>query len=172
VHTFEDFDLAAECAEDLILQQARGTGGAVVPSVLLGADAPPNAMEVFRRYLEPVALAAGDFLFREGQKSDEMYFVESGSLEVVKSTLDGRSLRLSKVRSGAILGEMALYTGLPRSASAVAAEPATLSRLTRDAREKLQAEHPAVAGLLDRQVVTGLASNLSRTNTLLRLQAS
>ncbi|MBC5767197.1 cyclic nucleotide-binding domain-containing protein [Ramlibacter albus] len=170
VHSFEDFDQAAECAEELILAQAHATGTGVMPSVLLGADAPANATEVFRRYLEPVELKAGDYLFREGQHSDEMYFVEDGSLEVVKATLDGRSLRLCKVRSGAILGEMALYTGQPRSASAVAVEPSTLSRLTREARERLQAEHPAVAGLLDKQVVMGLASNLSRTNTLLRLQ--
>jgi sulfate permease, SulP family len=172
VHVFEDFDQAAECAEELILEQPHAGGGAVMPSVLLGADAPGNAMDVFRRYLVPVTLQAGDYLFREGQQSDEMYFVEGGSLEVIKTTLDGRSLRLCKVRAGAILGEMALYTGQPRSASAVAAEPSTLSRLTREAREKLQADHPSVAGLLDRQVVTGLASNLSRTNTLLRLQAS
>ena len=170
VHLFEEFDPAAECAEELILAQGQA-GPDAGHAALLGADAPEGATQTFRSYLQPVQLEAGSYLFHEGQQTDEMYFVESGSLEVVKETPGGRALRLCKVRAGAILGEMAMYTGQPRSASALAVEPARLAMLTREARERLQAEHPAVAGLLDRQVVTGLASNLSRTNTLLRLQA-
>ena len=60
--------------------------------------------------------------------------------------------------------------GQPRSASAVAAEDCRLLALDRGARERMQRERPALASLLDQQVVLGLAGNLARTNSLLRLQ--
>ena len=81
------------------------------------------------------------------------------------------ALRLAKVMPGSTIGEIALYTGQPRTASVVATEAAVLLMLTREARTRLQAEHPALAAQLDHQVVLGLAGTLVRANAFLSLQA-
>jgi SulP family sulfate permease len=168
VEVLPDFDAALERAEELLLAGAPDADEA--GPAWLGADASAGDEATFLGYLAPVALAAGETLFREGDASEEMYFVQRGGLDVVKAT-DSGPLRLAKVRAGSMLGEMALYTGQVRSASAVATEPCELRVLTRAARERLQREHPQVAALLDRQVVTGLAGAVQRANALLKLQA-
>ena len=163
-----DFDAALERAEELLLSGAPEVdeGG----RRWLGEGASAQDEAAFQACLVPQQLAAGATLFEEGQASDEMYFVRRGGLDVVKATAGGR-LRLAQVRAGSMLGEMALYTGQVRSASAVASEDCELLVLTRAARERLQREHPQVAALLDRQVVTGLAGAIQRANALLKLQA-
>lgn len=166
------FDVALERAEDLLLAQqpAPEARNAQVLSVLRAFERQDDR-DTFLGYLRDVRLAEGETLFREGQASDEMYFVESGRLEVVKAGIDGAALRLSKVVPGSTIGEIALYTGQSRTASVVATEPCVLLMLTRAARTRLQAEHPALAAQLDHQVVTGLASTLVRANAFLSLQA-
>lgn len=164
-----DMDTALEHAEELLLRQ-RGELPVQGPQRWLGADASDEELRALLEYLQPVRLGAGEPLFHAGQPGDGMYFVASGGLEVVESGRDGRRLRLAKVRSGAMLGEMALYTGRPRAASAIATEPSELLLLSVEALGRMQREQPALASRLDRQVVLALASTVARTTALLRLQ--
>lgn len=170
LEVFDDYDSALERAEDIVLAGMPPGQAQAGRDAWLGADASNEERDAFRGWLSPLRLPAGERLFVEGDAGRNMFFVESGSLEVVKQTA-GRPIRLCKVRAGAMLGEMALYTGQPRSASAIAVEPCGLLVLTQEARERMQREEPELAARLDRQVVLGLAGNLARTNTLLRLQA-
>jgi SulP family sulfate permease len=172
VELFGEFDVALERAEDLLLATMPAEAAQALQDGWLGPGASDAQRSAFRAYLQPLRIAAAQQLFAEGQASDEMYFVERGSLEVVKAAGGGRSVRLCKVRAGAVLGEMAMYTGQPRSASALASEPCELLVLTRQARERIQLEQPALLTLLDRQVVLGLAGSLMRTNSLLQLQTA
>ena len=74
-------------------------------------------------------LAAGDVLCRVGDSSDCLYVVESGLLQV----LDGESGEvLGRQRVGDVVGEVALLTGDPRSATLVAQVPSVVSELSRD----------------------------------------
>jgi EmrB/QacA subfamily drug resistance transporter len=59
-------------------------------------------------------LPAGKWLFREHDPGDEMYVVRAGRLEVVDESTDAV---LREYRRGDALGELALLTDLPRSAS-------------------------------------------------------
>ena len=58
---------------------------------------------------------AGDVLFEEGADGDEVFFIESGSVTVSR---DDKVIAL--LESGDVLGEIALVTGAPRTATAVA----------------------------------------------------
>lgn len=171
VETAASFDAALERAEDILLARRSATeAGPAAGHPALAAFATGADRETFLRYLREVRLAAGQTLFQEGQASDEMYFVESGRLEVVKAGLHGEALRLAKVAPGSLIGEIALYTGQPRSATVVATEPAVLLMLTREARARMQADQPALAAQLDHQVVLGLAGTLVRANAAFSLQ--
>jgi len=59
---------------------------------------------------------AGDVIFRQGDKAEELFVIQSGSVEI---RLGSRLLDTLPERS--IFGEMALIDGAPRSATAIAA---------------------------------------------------
>lgn len=57
----------------------------------------------------------GEFIFRQGDPGDVMYALVEGEVEI---TVDGSPI--STVKSGEVLGEMALIDKKPRSATALA----------------------------------------------------
>jgi putative ABC transport system ATP-binding protein len=75
-------------------------------------------------------LAAGDLLFRQGELGDLVYVVDDGQIELVRARVDGTDERLTVVGPGAYFGELAPLFGLPRSASARALGPATVTGYT------------------------------------------
>ncbi len=64
----------------------------------------------------PAQLSAQSWLFREGEPGDSLYLVVSGRLRVVAER-DGVDRVLTTLGPGAALGELAVLTGSPRSAS-------------------------------------------------------
>jgi CRP-like cAMP-binding protein len=61
----------------------------------------------------------GRTLIREGSRAQEFLIITSGTARVTRETGDGTTT-VAEVSSGEILGEMALLTGSPRNATAVA----------------------------------------------------
>lgn len=68
---------------------------------------------------EPLALAAGEHFFREGENSQTMYVLRAGEVEIYRSWQSNATL-LRRMRPGDCFGEMALVDLFPRSASALA----------------------------------------------------
>lgn len=62
-------------------------------------------------------LKNGEFLFREGDLSREMYIIQKGVIEVFKN-VEGSNVILGQIQRGNMVGEMSLLESLPRSASA------------------------------------------------------
>lgn len=61
----------------------------------------------------------GQFLFRQDDRADEFYVLESGSVAILKRW-EGEDFLLRRLEAGDCLGEMALIDYFPRSASALA----------------------------------------------------
>jgi len=61
----------------------------------------------------------GEIIFKEGEKGETMYVIQSGKVTIYKSTPAG-DVHISELGGGEIFGEMALFDRLPRSASAKA----------------------------------------------------
>jgi putative ABC transport system ATP-binding protein len=74
-----------------------------------------------------VELAEGEPLFAQGDRSDFVYMVESGSMALHRIQEDGRNELITVIHAGQYFGELGPLLGTPRSASARATEP---SRLT------------------------------------------
>src|SRR5581483_4558193 len=69
-----------------------------------------------------VPFAVGDVLFREGDPSDGLYIILSGSVRV--SAADERGeIQVAIARRNEVVGEMGVLDGEPRSATVTAAEP-------------------------------------------------
>lgn len=94
---------------------------------------------------------AGAIVVREGARTDEVFIVKRGRVDVKKKeqTL-GIDLTIATLRDGASFGEMALLTGRPRTATVVAAEETEVYVLERKDFEELLEKHPALAASLTR----------------------
>lgn len=78
-------------------------------------------------------LAAGGVLFRQGDGDTDMFIIITGSVMAVLPDEYGRDLVLDEYHQGQLVGELALLSQQPRSATVVATKPTTLFKLTRDA---------------------------------------
>ncbi len=104
--------------------------GATLQGVPLLAGASEEALADLAADARPFRLLAGDWLLREGDKAEDLYVVVRGRLRVVaQSGSEERTLRI--LGPGASIGELALLTGAPRSASVQAVRDSTLLRLPR-----------------------------------------
>ena len=88
---------------------------------------PEPIIERLARALVPAQAAAGEVVIRQGDAGDQVYFVESGSVEV---TRDGR--HIAHLGPGEIFGEIALLRAVPRTATVTATSDSTFQTLERD----------------------------------------
>jgi CRP/FNR family transcriptional regulator, cyclic AMP receptor protein len=111
----------------------------------------------------PVRLAADEVLFLAGDPGDGCYRVEQGLLKVTLVSRSGAERILAFLGPGAIVGELAVIDGLPRSASVIAIRPVELSFLSRAAFDEFTGRHPE----LYKALVTLLAARLRETDAAL-----
>jgi CRP-like cAMP-binding protein len=108
----------------------------------------------------PVRLKADEVLFLAGDAGDGCYRVADGLLKVTMMSRAGTERILAFLGSGAIVGELSLIDGLPRSASVVAVRAAQLSFLSRAAFEEFANKHPEVY----KSLLTLIATRLRETD--------
>ena len=90
----------------------------------------------------PIRLGVDQVLFHTGDAGDGCYRVDDGLLKVTMLSPSGSERILAFLGSGAVVGELSMIDGLPRSASVVAVRPAALSFLSRVAFKTFAKEHP------------------------------
>lgn len=112
-------------------------------SLPLFGGLPDEALSELDRACRPHRLAAGEALFRQGDPGDGMYVLDAGRLEV-RVQRDGRESAVDALSPPAVLGETALLTGRPRSATIVALEEARLRRLPSEAIADAVGRHPVL----------------------------
>ena len=98
------------------------------------------------------SLAGGWALFDEGVNSNELHFVLSGRLIVVRRGEEGDEV-IGYVRAGEPVGEMSLLSGEPHSASVFALRDTEILSLSQDDVEELIHDHGEFAGVLARAVL-------------------
>ena len=117
---------------------------------------------------ESIVVQQGDYLFRQGEDGDCMYIVESGAAAVVVSSPDVQDRVVRIFQEGAIVGELALYTGAPRIASVRIEQSGTVFKLDAEHMEIMQRNHPQAARLFHTLVVKLLADKLDRATKELK----
>lgn len=97
-------------------------------------------------------VAARTVLFRAGDPADAMYVVVSGSLFVLDEGPSGEESVIDQLGPGTVVGEVALLTGKPRSATVRAAAESVLLRLTLPELKQILAAEPVLEELLWKQI--------------------
>jgi CRP/FNR family transcriptional regulator, cyclic AMP receptor protein len=110
----------------------------------------------------PVKLAPDQVLFLAGDPGDGCYHVEKGLLKVGVASPAGGERILAILGPGALIGELAIIDGQPRSASVAAIRESELGFISRAVYEEFVREHPET----NRHVLTLLAQRLRDTNSI------
>jgi signal transduction histidine kinase len=109
---------------------------------------------------EPVPLRAGDVLIKQGEPGDAAYVLLKGDFEVQKQS--GQSLIKIDVRNpGDVVGEMALLSQAPRSATVIAKTDGETLRIPQEAFEKLLLSSTTAALAVLHWVMARLTQNES-----------
>lgn len=95
-----------------------------------------------------LALKKDQVLFEEGEASDEIYLVRTGSVDICKTGASGGdTFVIAGNKAGEVFGEMAFLDGSPRSAQVRAATACTLLTIGRDALFSLPFSHKVIASI-------------------------
>jgi len=128
-------------------------------SMPLLAGLPEHALGELTAASRTVGLPAGEWLFEQGDPAGSAYVLASGRLQIVQ---DGDLVR--ELTPGAVVGELALLTGEPRSAGARAHRDATLLELPRAAFEAVLDSDPRATRTLLDQVAGQLRTSNGGTS--------
>jgi CRP-like cAMP-binding protein len=108
-------------------------------------------------------IAAGEVLFRAGEPGDALYIVARGRVQVLQAAEDASSDErlLAELGEGKAVGEMALLSGTPRTATVRAATDAELLQIDKEAFDRMVAGDPQLAAGLRRLSHERAISNLT-----------
>ena len=134
--------------------------------------------EVFRdleeRELQEVAQVAvprtweqGEIIFREGDPGNTCYLLQSGAVLLTREHQDGRTVALAELRAGGMFGELAMFRGETRSATATAIEATEAVALLAPDVQRLIRGNPGIASKL----LAALAERVSTTTERLLRQS-
>jgi CRP-like cAMP-binding protein len=106
-------------------------------------------------YTEVVTFNKGDVLAEIGEISDNLYFVISGEISLIRND-EGKENEVARVKEGELMGEMSFFDKRPRTVRLIAAADNTkMLKLGRAMYDRLKVEHPFIAvNLLEHAIVS------------------
>ena len=133
-------------------------------NVSLFQDLDRSALFTLSSLLVAKRAAAGAVIFREADKSDALYLVESGEVVISKNIQGPVDVVLTTFRTGDFFGEMGLFDAGPRSATAQAKVKSVLWRLERDAFLHIISDHAEIGAKICYRLVSVFVERLRLTN--------
>ena len=116
---------------------------------------------------KPVHLAADQVLFVAEDTGDGCYRIEKGLLKVSIASGSGTERILAILAAGAIVGELAVLDGLPRSATVLALRDSELLFVSKAGFDQCANKYPE----LYQHLLTLLASRLRETNDVIAAES-
>ena len=164
--TFHDtLDEAVLAVEDTLLgAEAHGADGR---NSFLGQLSAAHPGFDVTDHVPSVAFGVGDRLLSEGNPSREIFVLTSGEATAIVDA-DGEEVVVARFLPGALIGEMAFYTGEPRSASVRAETAVTALRIDGDLLTPDGPLPPEVVMTIHRLAAATVSQRLIRMNRLLR----
>ncbi|HKV13911.1 MAG TPA: Crp/Fnr family transcriptional regulator [Reyranella sp.] len=135
----------------------------ILKGIPLFSKVEPAKLKLIAFTGERMNYAAGQELFHQGDVGDAMYVILAGSADVLLETPNGQ-IRVAELRKNSFVGDIAILSDVPRTATIKAREPLTTLKISKDMFYRLVAEFPQMAIEMMRE----LAHRLEDTNQKLR----
>ena len=128
-------------------------------------ELPRDALEeMVRRITPPVTYRKGEFLCREGEKGDRMYFIAKGEVVVTK-----KGVWLTHLSRGDLLGEMAFFSEeKERTADVVALTDVEVFELSYKDLEELFSKFPGLEDMMKGIFLKRMKENLVASSEVFR----
>ncbi|MBV9496554.1 MAG: DUF1003 domain-containing protein [Acidobacteria bacterium] len=139
----------------------------LLANIPLFASMTAEDLELLSRKLEALTFNEGDVVFNQGDEGSSMFIIEEGAVEISYGEGHGKVM-LAALFNGQYFGELSLFDGAPRSATATAAKPSRLIRLQRaDLVDFVNKNPPAAL-----RIIAEMSERLRQTNELMSRQVS
>lgn len=162
-------ELDIEDIEEIPLPEPRLVGvraAEALASTPLFAGLSQEALGALVQQLTLVHLAKNEVLFREGDPGDALYVICEGEVSVAAE--GPPRVEMARMTAGAFIGEVALMTDQPRSATVTATLDAELLRIDRKTLAAVLSRHGEVLSAVLRFVRDRLVDRWQRTSPLFR----
>jgi len=160
---FTDFDRGIEwCEERLLL--AAGVTDEIKSLEGHLQDLLPGfqSLEPLMRHFTRQIYQPGEYLFRQGDEPDAVFFLESGQVTAQLEVPDRPLLRLETIEGGRMVGEIGFYLGVGRTASVVVDKQAVIYRISRADLAAIARTDPVAAALFHEIIAHLLADRLTQ----------
>jgi len=127
----------------------------------------PEDLDALAKRIEIEEHPEGGVIFAQGEKGSSLYLIEEGAVEIAYGEGRGRVV-LSTLFNGQYFGELSLFDGAPRSATATSIKKTRLMRLDRDDLVDYVNKNPAAA----LRIIAEMSERLRQTNELMSRQVS
>jgi CRP/FNR family transcriptional regulator, cyclic AMP receptor protein len=126
-----------------------------------------EALGLIAQLFTTIRCEAGSAVISEGETGDAMYVIRSGTVEIVKKTMQGDPYTVAELTSdkNMFFGEMALIDQDRRSAGVLCKSPCEFYVLTREQFLALGDSHPAIGLALTRELAKIICNRLRKANS-------
>lgn len=139
----------------------------LLASIPLFESLTPEDLDSLTRRLEEIDYATDDVIFKQGDEGSSLFLIEEGAVEISYGEGKGKVF-LATLYNGQYFGELSLFDGAPRSATATALKRSHLIRLDRDDLVDFVNKNPAAA----LRIISEMSERLRQTNELMSRQVS
>lgn len=139
----------------------------LLASIPLFEHLSPDDLDALSSQFEERTLDVGTVVFQQGAEGSTLFVIREGAVEI--SAGEGKSKAvLATLFPGQFFGELSLFDGMPRSATATVVKPSTLLALSREKFVQfLRASPDAALAILHE-----MGERIRQTNTLMSRQVS
>jgi SulP family sulfate permease len=129
----------------------------------------PEIATTLAGYFTAQDIAASIVLAVQGDKSRDLFLIQEGRISALLKAQNGDVIRLRTMGPGSVVGELAMYLGLPRTASLIAETNSVVWRLSLDTLAAMERDDPRSASALHEILARMLAGRLTQANELLEI---
>ena len=135
----------------------------ILRNIPMFANIEPSKLKLLAFTSERHAYNEGEYLFRQGDAGDSAYIIVDGEADVIIDTNEG-PLTVAHFGKNALVGEIAILTDVPRTATVQATSRLDTMVISKDLFFRLVMEFPQIAV----EIMRELAKRLEATNARIR----
>ncbi len=171
IRLFSDLDHGLEWCENEILQTAGislyGDHENLLAQLQAILPQAPNLTDLLG-YFERLEVDQGYYLMKQGDRPDDLFFVERGQVTAQLEYPDREPLRLETMRGGRVVGEIGFYLSSDRTAAVVTDEPSVIYRFSLGTLTEIEKSDPAAASTFHQIIVHLLSHRLTHLITTVK----